>query len=403
MIGDQRQRLVEEPLRLRRVVEPFPGDARQIAQHRRARVRIAGDLQLPGEHAARLVPVRLCGEDRGQRVERLGAVGGFAQRRLERVARLGRIVELLAVDAAGVQQRLHRLGPAGQRLGLAHPRRGIGGEVVGLEVQAGQRAQRGGVVGRGLQRRLDLLERGCGIVEIVELEQRELQVQLGDARLVGAALAAPLEINPLRQHPRRFVGQARSAQVAKQHGQQVVVGDGFGPELAQGPGGRLGVVEAILQDLHPPADDLDLLAVLGQRRPPLQDLLQIVEPAARLVQAIERLQRLRVVRDLGQHRFVGLDGAVGEGQLLFVDGGDLHPQGTRLGLVFGQVGAALQALDRLRPEANARVEPGQRLVARSGSPRPAARSAAPRSSSEDSRSRRSSVSIASYGRSSRSS
>ena len=120
--GTSAQRLVEVALRLGGVAEALPGRARQIGQHRGARVRVAGDLELAGQHPPRLVPVRLGGEHRRQRVQRLGVVRILAQRRLEASRALAGIVELLAVDAAGVEQRLDRLRLAGQRLGLAHAR-----------------------------------------------------------------------------------------------------------------------------------------------------------------------------------------------------------------------------------------------------------------------------------------
>ena len=95
---------------------------------------------------------------------------------------------------------------------------------------------------------------------------------------------------------------------------------------------------------------------------PAQDLLQILEAAVRLVEAIEGRQRLGVVGHLGQDRLVGLGGALGQRQLLLVDRRHLEPQRARALPVGDELRLLLQALDHLRPQADARVQPRERRV-----------------------------------------
>ena len=122
---------------------------------------------------------------------RLGVRRLLAQRLLEAVARLVGRLQLLAVDAPGVEQRLDGARTPLEGARLAHARRGVAGEVVLLEVEARQRRERRRVLGRGLERRLDLLARGGRIVEVVELEQRQLEVELGDALAGSPSCRAP--------------------------------------------------------------------------------------------------------------------------------------------------------------------------------------------------------------------
>ncbi len=139
-------------------------------------------------------------------------------------------------------------------------------------------------------------------------------------------------------------------QVAEQGGQQIVVGDGLGAEVPQRPGGRLRVVEAVLQDARPAADDLDPLRAGGRRRAPPKDVLQIVPASVRLGEPIECGQGLGIFWDRGQDRLVGFDRAVRERQLFLVDRRDLEAEGPRPLTVGVEIGLALQTLDHLRPE-----------------------------------------------------
>ena len=89
---------------------------------------------------------------------------------------------------------------------------------------------------------------------------------------------------------------------------------------------------------------------------------QILEAAVDLVEAIQRGERLLVVRGGGQDRLVRLGRALGDRQLLLVHRRDLQAKRPRPLLVGGQVRLALQAVDDLPPQADARIQPRQRLV-----------------------------------------
>src|SRR4029079_10466191 len=109
----------------------------------------------------------------------------------------------------------------------------VRGEVVLLQMQLGQRGQRGGILGRGLQRRLHFFTGGRRVVQVVELQQRQLEVQLGDAaQAVGAATGA-LDVDPLLERARRCVREAGAPQVAQQRRQHLVVGDSVDAQVAQ--------------------------------------------------------------------------------------------------------------------------------------------------------------------------
>ena len=123
VVGDERQRLVEEAHGLGAVGESLPGGSGQIGEHRGARRRVFRHFQLAGQHAPRLFPVGFAGVQRGQRAHGLRVRRILAQRLLEALARLVWGGELLAVDTSRIEQRLYRPGPPLESPSLAQSHR----------------------------------------------------------------------------------------------------------------------------------------------------------------------------------------------------------------------------------------------------------------------------------------
>ena len=220
--------------------------------------------------------------------------------------------ELLAVDAARVEQGLDGAGLAAQRARLAHARLGVALEVVLLEVEPRERGERRRVLRRDLERASTSLRAASGSLRSSSLSSDSSRLEAGDAlEHGGRAAERALELDALLEHARRLVREARAAQVAQHGGHELVVADGLVAELAHGGRGGLGVGELVLEDARAPAHELDALGAAREAGAPAQRLLQVVEAAVRLVEAIEGRQRLGVVGRMREDRLVGLDGAVG--------------------------------------------------------------------------------------------
>jgi hypothetical protein len=331
--------------------------AREVGERGGARLGVARRRELPLEHLLGLVPMPLGGEQRRERAQRLRVRRILGEGLFEAGSGVLGQRELLAVDARGVEQGGNGAGLAAQRARLAHARLGIGLKIVGLEVEPRERREGRGVLGRGLERRLDLGPRRLGIVEVVEPQERQLERQLGDAAaLLDAAAGLALDLDALLEHPRRLVGEARAAQVAQQDAHELVVSHGVDAELPQRGRGGLGVRQLVLEDARASTHELDACVPARERRAPAERLLEVFEATVRLLQLVERGERVGVVGRLREERPVRLDGAVRLIELGHVDVGDAPAQLARAHRVLREIGVALQALDDLGPHADARIQ-----------------------------------------------
>ena len=214
MVGRERQRLVELRLRAGRVARhPSQAGAAEIGEHGRARRRVRRSLSSwRSSTLLRLVPVAL----RRQSTAPARAAPRRSSDPLRAPPR-SRCARARAARAARGRRGPRRAAPrrapgrAAQRAGLAHARLGVALEVVLLEVEPRQRRERRRVLGRGLERRLDLLAGRLGVVEVVELQQRQLEGQLGDALLALPARCREARSISMRCASTRAASWARPA------------------------------------------------------------------------------------------------------------------------------------------------------------------------------------------------